>query len=222
MFDFLKKFMISGYLSFKDDYIKFGNEKMVFYFVPHLVDEFNVHSKLFGLDYGAAQFLVGRMAGYDFVKRHGSPIGKNLTQVIETSQTALNALGWGKFSVWKADENKEYLLIKAEKSTIADEIKLTLGPQETPVDFLLSGLFAGATSFYCKSNIYCIETMCRAQRNVQMCEFFASTDDRLLHFIKEFSPDKVNYASSMLDKIKKLEKASGARIEKTEASLHNP
>jgi len=205
LFNFLDKLSLVKYVRVEDNNIIFGKDKLLFYFVPHLVENYRIGNKIFGLDYGASQFLVGRTAGYQFVKDNASNLGKTLTEVVEISQNTLSALGWGKFSSWKVNEEKKFLLLNAEKSTVADEIKTILGPQEYPVDYLLSGLFAGATMFYIKEKIYCVEVSCRAQKNVSTCQFIAATSKGVEDYIREFAPEKKFYARDFLKRVEILE-----------------
>ena len=104
MLDFLKKYLITGYLKFKDDRIVFGEDNLVFYFVPHLVYEAKGNRSIFGEDYGASMFLAGRNEGFDFFNKHGIPKNKSIAEVFAMSFDILRTFGWGKFRTLKVDE----------------------------------------------------------------------------------------------------------------------
>ena len=205
MFDFLEKLAALRYLRFTDDYYLLGDDKLLFYFSNHLAEEYRTFITLFGLDYGAAQFLVGKKAGIQFVESHGKKLGKSFEEVIEVSEKVLHNLGWGRFATWKADQARSLLLINADLSTVADDIKLQHGPQKYPADFLLSGLFAGAVEAFCATKVYGIELDCRVQENVQTCQFIAATEDEITRYVKEFAPRSASYAQDFIARTKKLE-----------------
>lgn len=207
--DYFEKLSLLRYIGFKNGNVTFGNDKIVFYFLPHLVEECRVGTKAIGLEWGAVQFLAGRFAGYQFVKSHGAFLGKELSQVIDISQQTLESFGWGKFSTWRFDKKKMYLLINGERSTLADELKAAYGPQEIPVDSFMAGLFAGAATFYTKTPVYCVELECRVQKNITTCQFVASTMDKIHKYAREFFPSRTRYVKKYLDCVKEVEKKAG-------------
>lgn len=206
MVSYLDKLTALGYIGFKEGNITFGNDKLLFYFLPHLVDEYLLGTKCWGLDWGALQFFVGRRAGYQFVKEHGAKLGEELSHVIDASQNVLESLGWGRYSTWRFDKEKMYLLINGSTSTVADEIKLKHGPQQIPADFLVSGLFAGAASYYTRKKIYSIEIECRANENIDTCQFVAAEPNKILKYVAMFFPKRLKYARRYMKCLQALEK----------------
>ncbi len=210
--DYFEKLSLLKYIGFKDGNITFGNDKIVFYFLPHMIEEARLGMRAFGYSWGAVEFLAGRFAGYQFVKAHGAFLGKELSQVIDISQQTLESFGWGKFSTWRFDKKKMYLLINGERSTLADELKAMYGPQKACVDFFLAGLFAGAATFYTKTPVYCVELECRVQKNINSCQFVAAGKDKIQKYVREFFPTKVKMVKTCLEQMRIIEKKLGDRF----------
>jgi hypothetical protein len=206
MLDLLKEFGMFHYLKFKDEYIRFGEESVVLYFLPHLAKEYVHLSQVFGLDYGIAEFLASKFMGGDFVQTHGIPLKKTLVNVVDISCKVLNAFGWGKFKTIKVDEDKNFMLLEAESSTFAQEVKNRYGPQKYPVDWMLAGLFAGAQEYYTKRKTYAVELNCMAQKNTKKCVFLCTSEENIVKYTKKFSPEKVMWTIDMVKRAKKIEK----------------
>lgn len=204
MFDLIKRYVAERYMQFKDGQIWFGKERIVFYFVPHLTREFSVNYKNHGLDYCANMFLAGRQQGITFVKQHGVPLMKSLTPVVKISCEVLNTFGFGTFRTIKVEDKKGFMVL-AGKSTLGRDLKSNK-PSKIPIDFMLGGLFAGALQHYTKKPMYAVETTCVAQKDVQECVWVIGSRKNILHYIQDFSPDKLEWANTILDKVEDVEK----------------
>ena len=205
MLDFLKKYLITGYLKFKDDRIVFGEDNLVFYFVPHLVYEAKGNRSIFGEDYGASMFLAGRNEGFDFFNKHGIPKNKSIAEVFAMSFDILRTFGWGKFRTLKVDEKKRFIVMVGT-STFANEYKKMYGKTETPIDFMIAGLTAGALRYLTKEQVYSVEVKCCAEENVKNCLFVTGTKDNILSYIKKYAEDRFDLASRLIEKIDDNEK----------------
>lgn len=204
MFDLIKRYVAEKYMQFKDGQIWFGKERIAFYFVPHLVREFSLNYKTHGLKYCANQFIAGRKQGLVFVKEHGVPLMKSLTPVVKISCEVLNVFGFGTFRTIKVEDKKGFMVI-AGKSTLGNELK-SQKASPVPIDFMLGGLFAGALQHYTKKPMYAVETACTAQKEVQECVWVIGSKTHILSYIKEFSPDKTEWANKILGQIEEVEK----------------
>ncbi|MBI4044852.1 MAG: hypothetical protein HY392_04035 [Candidatus Diapherotrites archaeon] len=202
----IRQYISSRYLRFGEEEIWFGKERVLFYFAPHLAEEFSINRRIFGLKYCAACFLAGRTAGHAFVEKHGVPLKKILTPVVELSCTVLTAFGFGSFRTLKVRE--EGFMVVAGKSTLAKEIKQKMFSQK-PVDFALAGVFAGALSCFSSEKFYAVETKCCAQKNVDECVWVAGTEKSILGHVNEFSPENLMWAKEFLAEVKTLEKEAG-------------
>lgn len=205
MADLLKEFGMFKYLRFQKDYVFFGKDKIAFYFIPHLVEEYHCFNKVFGLDHAIALFLASKFSGKNFVKEHGIPLQKNLAGVVDISCKVLNAFGWGSFRTVKVDENKKFLLVESSLSTFSEELKKRHGPQENPADWMLLGLFAGATEHYCGGKIYGIELNCISQRDMKTCAYVCGVENQIKEYVEKFSPKQVSWVTTVLGKEKELE-----------------
>jgi predicted hydrocarbon binding protein len=210
MFDLIKRYVAERYMQFKDGQIFFGKEGIVFYFTPHLSTEFFINYKLLGLDYCANMFLAGRKQGQIFVKQHGIPLMKSLTPVVKISCEILNTFGFGTFRTIKVDDKNGFMVL-AGKSSLAMEIKSNK-PSKIPIDFMLGGLFAGASQQYLKKPMYAVETSCVAQKETQECVWIIGCEENILEYIKKFSPDKIKWANKIINKIKNNEKKIGTDL----------
>ncbi len=204
MFDLIKRYVAERYMQFKDGQIFFGKEGIVFYFTPHLSTEFFINYKLLGLDYCANMFLAGRKQGIVFVKEHGIPLMKSLTSVVKISCEVLNTFGFGTFRTIKVDDKKGFMVL-AGKSSLAIDIKSNKA-SKIPTDFMLGGLFAGALQHYTKKPMYAVETSCVAQKESQECVWVIGSEKNIIDYIKKFSPDKIDWANQIINKIKENEK----------------
>lgn len=204
MFDLIKQYVAEKYMQFRDGQILFGKERIVFYFVPHLVREFSINYSTNGLDYCAKMFLAGRKQGHVFVQGHGVPLMKSLTPVVKISCEVLNMFGFGTFRTIKVDEQNGFMVL-AGTSTIAIDLK-TAKPSDIPIDFMLGGLFAGALQYYTKKPMYSVEIKCVAQKDVQECIWVIGNRKNIIKYVQEFSPDKTKWANAILDKIEDVEK----------------
>ncbi len=204
MFDLIKRYVAEKYMQFKDGQIWFGKERVVFYFVPHLVREISLNQEINGLKYCATMFIAGRKQGHVFVQQHGVPLMKSLTPVVKISCEVLTMFGFGTFRTVKVDDRDGFMVL-AGKSTLALDIKSDK-PNKEPIDFMLGGLFAGALQYYTKAPMYAVETMCAAQKDVQECIWVMGSRKNILRYIQEFSPDKVDWADKVLDEVEEVEK----------------
>ena len=210
----LEQYLTARYLRFDEDQIWFGKERIVLYFTPHLATEFLVNKDIYGFKYCASMFLAGRQRGIAFVQKHGVPIKKFLTPVVQISCDVLNMFGFGTFRTLKVDE-KEGFMVLVGKSTFAEEIKKNFQGSETPVDFMLGGLFAGALQYYVKKPMYAVETMCVAQREIQECVWVVGTQEQIRQYVEKISPERLDWMNKILEQIKSLEN----EIEKTKGEI---
>lgn len=204
--DKISRYLSARYLRFEDEQIWFGKEQVVFYFVQHLVNEFLMNRQIFGSEYGAVSFLAGREAGHGFVERHGIPLKKLLTPVVEMSCSVLNTFGFGSFRTVKVMEGG--FMVVAGKSVLAMNVKQKALSKE-PIDFALGGVFAGALGFFSSKPIYSVEVKCCAQKNVNECVWVAGSEKSIIEYVEEFSPKQVGFAKSVLSEIMKVEKKLG-------------
>ena len=202
----ISQYLASKYLRFSGQEIWFGKERLVFYFVPHLAEEFSINQKVFGLKYGAACFLAGRTAGRNFVEKHAFPLKKLLTPVVEMSCSMLNTFGFGVFRTLRVREDG--FMVVVGESNLAKELKQK-NFSEKPVDFALSGVFAGALSCFSTEKFYAVETKCCAQKNVEECVWVAGTEKSIFGHVKEFSPEAVFWVKDFFAQVKWLEKETG-------------
>jgi predicted hydrocarbon binding protein len=210
MFDLIKRYVAERYMQFKDGQIWFGKEGVVFYFTPHLTTEFDFNYKTLGLEYCANMFLAGRKQGQIFVKQHGIPLMKSLTPVVKISCEILNTFGFGTFRTIKVDDKNGFMVLTG-KSTLASNIKSNK-PSKIPIDFMLGGLFAGASQQYLKKPMYAVETSCVAQKESQECVWIIGSEENILHYVKKFSPDKIEWTNQIISKIKDSEKKLGEQL----------
>jgi len=200
----VEQYLAARYMRFDEGQIWFGKDRIVLYFVPQLVTEFITNRDIFGLKYCALTFLTGRKQGNNFVQKHGIPLKKLLTSVVELSCDILNTFGFGTFRTLKVD-TKEGFMVLVGKSTFAEDIKKNFGGSETPVDFMLSGLFAGALQYYMKKPIYAVETRCVAQREIQECVWVIGSQEQIKHYVEKISPERLNWTIKILEEIRLLE-----------------
>ena len=203
MFDLIARYVAEKYMQFKDGEIWFGKERVVFYFVPHLNREFSINYGVYGLDYCSNLFIAGRRQGNTFVKQHGIPLMKSLTQVVKISCEILNMFGFGIIKTIKVDDKNGFMIL-AGKSALAEDMK-SRGGSKIPVDFMLAGLFAGAAEYYTKKQMYAVEITCAAQTNVQECTWAIGSKESIFRYVKQFSPDRLDWAKSVIDNIKMVE-----------------
>lgn len=204
MFDIIKRYVSERYMQFKDGQIWFGKERIAFYFVPHLTNEFDINYERYSLDYCANIFLAGRKQGKTFVEQHGVPLMKGLTLVVKMSCEILNTFGFGTFRTIKVDD-KEGFMVLVGNSTLASDIKLNK-PSKIPTDFMLGGLFAGALQHYSKEPMYAVETACVAQKDLQECCWVIGSKSGIMDYVKKFSPDKVAWSDKIIGRITEAEK----------------
>lgn len=204
MFDFLKKFMLTGYLKFDDDKIRFGKDGLVFYFTPQLVNEHEANWIVNGLRYGCAQYAAAKYEGYRFVENHGIGMLKTLTPVVKLSLEVLQNFGWGRLKTYRVDEKKGFMVITG-KSTIAEELKRRSRPQDHPIDFMLGGLFAGALEYFSKERVFTVEIMCCSQKDKQSCTFVSGTPENIYSYVEDFAPEMMNWAKQVIGETRKIE-----------------
>lgn len=200
----VEQYLAARYMRFDDGQIWFGKDRIALYFIPQLVKEFTINKQVFGLKYCALSFLSGREQGADFVQKHGIPLKKLLTSVVELSCDILNTFGFGTFKTLKVD-TKEGFMVLVGKSTFAQEIKTNHHGSDIPVDFMLGGLFAGALQFYTKKPIYTVETLCVAQREIQECVWVIGSEEQIKQYVEKISPDRLDWTNKILYEITELE-----------------
>jgi len=210
MNNLLKQLGMFKYLKPQKEYLFFGKDKIVFYFVPQLIEEYRFLDNAFGLDYGATEFLASKFSGKNFVKQHGIPLKKNLNSVVDLSCKILNAFGWGLFKTVKVDEKRKFLLVESSLSTFSEELKKRHGPQENPSDWMLLGLFAGATEQYCGGKIYGVEINCIVQKDMKTCAYLCGEEKPIKEYTQRFSPKKLPWVEKVIKKEKEIEQ----RLEK--------
>lgn len=211
----VEQYLAARYMRFDEGQIWFGKDRIVLYFIPQLVTEFITNKEVFGLKYCALMFLTGREQGNNFVQKHGIPLKKLLTSVVELSCEILNTFGFGTFRTLKVD-TKEGFMVLVGKSTFAEDIKRNYRGSEIPVDFMLGGLFAGALQFYTKKPMYAVETLCVAQREIQECVWVVGNQEQIKQYVEKISPERLDWTNKFLEEIKALEN----EIEKTKVSIH--
>lgn len=204
MFKQIEQYLTTKYMRFDDGQVWFGKERIGFYFMPHLATEFLTLKRTLGLKYCAAQFIAGREKGKSFVTKHGVPLKKILTPVVQISCDVLNTFGFGTFRTLKVDDKTGFMVL-AGKSTFGDEIKRNFELSEIPVDFMLGGLFAGAAEFFMKDRRYAVETRCVAQKDVQECVWVIGTEKQIKEYVEKFSPESKEWANKILEEIKLIE-----------------
>jgi len=204
MFGFLKKFMLTGYLKFEEDKIRFGKDGLVFYFTPQLVSEHEANWAVGGLRYGCAQYIAAKYEGHRFVKNHGVSMLKTLTPVVKLSLEVLQNFGWGRLKTYKVDEKKGFMVITG-KSTLAEEIKRLSRPQDHPIDFMLGGLFAGALEYFSEEKIYTVEIVCCSQKDRQSCTFVSGTPESIYGYVEEFAPETRGWAEQVIEETSRTE-----------------
>jgi len=204
MFKQLEQYLTTKYMRFDNGQVWFGKERIGFYFMPHLATEFITCKKVFDLKYCAAMFLAGRERGKNFVEKNGVPLKKILTPVVQLSCDVLNTFGFGTFRTLKVDDEKGFMVLSG-KSTFADEIKKNFAISDIPVDFMLGGLFAGATEYFMKEKRYAVETRCTAQKDVQECVWVIGTEEQIIDYVQKFSPESKEWTTQILKEIKQLE-----------------
>ena len=200
----LEQYLSSHYLRFDNDQILFGKDRMVFYVTSHLAREFTYNRNLFGVSYCINMFLAGRDRGLEFVQKHGIPLKKMLTPVVQISCDLLNTFGFGVFRTIKVD-SKEGFMVVVGKSAIAQEIKKNFNCSEEPVDFMLGGLFAGAAEYFMKERRYAVETICAAQSEIQECVWVIGTQEQIINYVKNISPERLDWTNKILDEVKSAE-----------------
>ena len=205
MLDLLKEFGMFKYLKFDKDGAFFGKDKITLYFVPQLVAEYFYLKKIFKLDYEVAEFLASKYSGKNFVESHGIPLQKSLLGVVDISCKVLNAFGWGSFKPIKVDENKKFLLIESSLSNFAEELKKRFNPQQNPCDWMLLGLFAGATEHYCGGVIYGVELNCICQKDTKKCAYLCGTEEAIIEYTKKFSLSQLAWVEEVIKKEKEME-----------------
>jgi len=208
MFKQLEQYLTTKYMRFDEGQVWFGKERIGFYFMPHLATEFLTCKKAFGLKYCAAMFLAGRERGKLFVKKHGVPLKKILTPVVQISCDVLNTFGFGSFRTLKVDD-KDGFMVLLGKSTLANEVKKNFETSPEPVDFMLGGLFAGAAEYFMKDKRYAVETRCAAQKDVQECVWVIGREDQIRRYVTKFSPESKEWTDAILKEIKTLEEKLG-------------
>ena len=208
MLNLLKEFGMFHYLKFKPTAVEFGGEKVILFFLPHLVDEHVRLYQAFGLDCGVLKFLAGKRMGADFIRRHGIPLGKTLTEVVGLSCNVLNAFGWGVFRTVKVDEKQGFMVVEAEHSIFAEELKKRHGPRKEPVDWLLAGLFAGALEHYAGTKIWTVELSCMAEKDVAHCTFLSARAGDLVGCARRMAPGKAKWVSRVAERIRRLERCT--------------
>ncbi len=199
------QYITTKYMRFDNGTITFGKEKVVIYFLPHLVREFRFNYKASGMRYCATMFLAGKEQGKTFVKSHGLPLKKVLTPVVGFALEILGTFGFGNFRTLKVDQKNGFMVI-AGKSIIANEIKKTGQSVNTPVDFMLAGLFTGALETFTGKNMYCVETKCAADKDVEECVWVVGNEAGINKYINEFSPESKALSKKVLGAIKAMEK----------------
>jgi len=201
----LREFGMFHYLTIREDCILFGGEKVVLHFLPHMVSRYVCLDKVFGADHGLVEFLASKRAGHDFVAAHGAKLQKSLVGVVDLSCKVLSAFGWGAFRTIKVDEQNNFMLLEAQRSTFAEEVKARHGPQPEPIDWMLAGLLAGAQEFYTKRKTYAIELNCAAQKDTQRCTFLSTSPEDIVSQTKRFAPEKAKWAADVIVRMQKLE-----------------
>ena len=207
----LTKFISFGYLKYKDGKIFFGDEKMLFVNLFPLVEQFMMHRRLNDGAFNCIAYLSFKRSNMQFTRDHFQRFGKSLLSVMDISKQMFYAIGWADVEFVRYDEKQSFMIIHANKSTFAEEIKLRHGIQNEPVDFMMAGIFAGAVQVYAPKGkmIYAIEVRCKAQKNVNECEFIVAPEDKIMGFLKKYGKPEQNRAKELISRIKELEDGKG-------------
>jgi len=201
------------YLKYENGMLKLGDEPMLFINLFPLIEEYRMHTTREGLDYNILNYMAFYQSGYNFVRDHTLPLAKILPKVVGVSCELFEAIGWGKSYAFKVNDKQNILIMKSKSSTFADTLKKMHGPQETPVDFRMSGIFAGSTRFYSKEDIECVEVACRAEKDVMECDFIAASPGNILDYIDKYYPERHQYAEKVLTRITELKRELKFKLE---------
>jgi hypothetical protein len=198
------QFIASKYIKFGDHEITFGKERVVIYSLEQLVDQIYLNQKLFGADYNALLYTIAKKQSTYFVKNHGVPIKKLFNLVVQLSSDVLSAFGAVKIRTVKVDEKRTSMFI-AGSSSIAKFYKKKYGFSDTQIDFILCGAYAGALECLSKTQTYCIELECSAQKNIDECKWFAGSPQNILEQVNNYYPESVERVTKLLDLLQKTE-----------------
>jgi hypothetical protein len=204
----IMQFITSKYLKFGEGEIWFGKEQVVVYSLPERVEELHNNLKLFGLDYGLSMFLSSKNEGSRIIRNNIVPLKKILSPVVSLSCETISSLGYGPIRTLKVDE-KEGFMVLVGRSTIADEYKKTYGASESPIDFILGGVFTGSLEVFSNKMEYCVEIKCSAQKDVEECVWVVGSREKILNYTKQFAPESVEWANTVLNYMNKNGVQSG-------------
>jgi len=214
MFELVEGFLNLRYLSFKDGYIKFGDEKMLFVNLFPLVEQAYITFRNPNISSSLAFYLAFKQSSYNFTKEHFFKFGKRIENVAEMSKKFFYFLGWGDFEFEKVSQKNNFLIISGKKSSFAEEYKRLHGPQLKPVDIMIAGIFAGSVQAYSSGvSIQCIEAACKAQKDSEACYFVASTQENIISYLKKFYPNQLFTAKQFLKRASTEEKRLKLRFE---------
>ena len=213
LLDWVKNLLAVRYISFKEGAIRFGNERMIFVNVFPLIEEFRLHKSIDTKNYESISYLSFKESNYMFTHTNFFKFAKNLEQVQEVSRNVFYTIGWGEVEFMKTSKEMDFVLIRGKNIAFSEEIKNKFGAQKEPVDFMAAGIFAGAWQAFSNKTIHCIEVSCRAQKDSMDCQFVASTEDKILKYISEFAPERLNKVEGFLEEVINLEKALGIAYE---------
>jgi hypothetical protein len=203
--DTITRYMAERYVRFGDGEIWVGKQRVAFTFLPLIARELLINSALNKETYPAAVFLSGRRQGYEFIRQHAVPLVKSWTPIVALGMSWMNLFGAGTYRTIKAD-NKEGFVVLAGKSTLGLQVKAERPDAAEPVDFVIGGLVAGTLQYYTKTPTYGVEISCIAQKDVQECVFAVGNREKIMEYVQKFSPDKVDFAKTTLNRIEALEK----------------
>ena len=201
----ITRYMAENYVRFEDGQIWFGKERDHFDFLPILAKEYLINAEIEGPMYEATMFLLAKKVGYNFVAQHAIPLVKSWTPVVRMGLDWMDVTGVGAYRLAKAN-NEQGFLVAVGKSAFGSEVKLQTPNRNKPVDLASVGLVAGSIEYYVKRPMYAVEPVCVAQKNVQECVLVVGDRKDITGYVKDFSPDRLDYANGVLDQIEKAEK----------------
>lgn len=206
MFDKVMQFISSKYLKFTDDEIWFGKDRMIIYTLGWVVNQIHMNQKLFGTDYAASIYLSSKKQGIELIKTHITPMKKLLNPIVKLSSDLANAFGFIAIRSLKINHERTLMIISG-RSSVAELYKKTFGSSDSPIDSVLSGVFAGAMACFSEKPIYGVELECSAQDGVGECTWAIGDIESVLNYTKKLFPARVEYAGKILELLQKTEKA---------------
>jgi predicted hydrocarbon binding protein len=198
----LIQFISSRYLRFAENEIWFGKERVLICSLEQIVEQSYLSQK-FGLDYQASVYLSAYKEGLEFTRGHTVPMKKLLNPVIKLSSETLSSFGHCTIRTIKVNE-KDMSMYIAGNSAAATMYKKKYKSTTSPIDFILSGLFAGALECFSQKPAYCVELKCSAQEDSTECIWIAGSKEKVLDYTSRFFPEKTQFVEDVFDSIEKV------------------